>query len=435
MGKIFLARYYVVTKEYNQALKLLTEVIDLTKKRKTPGSGIYLGHALREMAKINLEKKKYKEALKDAKNAFRLLQSTQGNIMENSELLAAIYHRLSKNDSAYAYLKKYITIKDSILNRQFFLKLNNYKKQAEDEIKTSQINLLNKDNQLKESQLKQASVIKNALAIGFILLFLTGAFVFRNLRLKRKNEKLRRIQVENDMNLQQLQNEKKHAELQHRATELEMQALRAQMNPHFIFNCLTSINRFIFKNETKTASDYLTRFSRLIRMVLIHSQKKLITLEDELEMLRLYLEMERMRFKNNFDYSITFTNTLDAGAVFIPPLLLQPFCENAIWHGLMHKEGKGHLNIEMSEHDKTLHCIITDDGIGRKKAAELRSKSAEKEKSMGLKITTDRLALLNHEKNTDSFYWIEDILDDNKNVVGTKVELKVLYKNSVEEYV
>src|ERR1043166_2625317 len=214
-----------------------------------------------------------------------------------------------------------------------------------------------------------------------------------------------------------------------------MQALRAQMNPHFIFNCLSSINRFIFKNETRAASDYLTRFSRLIRMVLIHSQKKLIPLEDELDMLRLYLDMERLRFKNSFDYTLATTNAVESTSIFIPPLLLQPFCENAIWHGLMHKEGQGHLNIELNEDGGMLHCIITDDGVGREKAEEYRSKSAEKEKSLGLKITKERLSLLNQGKTGGTFYEIEDILDENGEVAGTKVSLKIRYKESVEELV
>ena len=191
--------------------------------------------------------------------------------------------------------------------------------------------------------------------------------------------------MQNNFEVQHLETEKKQA-------ELEMQALRAQMNPHFIFNCLSSINRFILKNETKIASNYLTRFSRLMRMVLMNSQKPLIALDDELQMLEIYLEMERLRFKNSFDYGITFLNVVDSDNIFIPPLLLQPFCENAIWHGLMHlptgqagKEGPGRLDIELSMQDNILHCIITDNGVGREKAEEMNSKTAEKEKSMGLK--------------------------------------------------
>jgi sensor histidine kinase YesM len=262
-----------------------------------------------------------------------------------------------------------------------------------------------------------------------------GVFAIRWITIKRKAEKFR---LQKDLEMQQMESAKKQAELHQRAVELEMQALRAQMNPHFIFNCLSSINRFIFKNDNKTASDYLTRFSRLIRMVLMHSSKKLITLEDELEMLRLYLDLERLRFKDAFDYSITTTNIVDAGVIFIPPLLLQPFCENAVWHGLMHKESKGHLKIiiseVISEHEKVLHCVIEDDGVGRKKAAEMKSKSAESEKSLGLKITTERLALLNQENNFSTFYKIEDILNENNGVTGTRVQLKIRHKESIEEY-
>jgi len=156
---------------------------------------------------------------------------------------------------------------------------------------------------------------------------LLGVFVIRSFYLKRK---------------------KQQAESERKQTELEMQALRAQMNPHFIFNCLSSINRFILINEGKTASNYLVRFSRLIRMVLINSQKPLVTLEDELQMLTIYLDMERLRFKDSFDYGITFLNTMETGNIFIPPLLLQPFCENAIWHGLMHKKEGGLVNIHIA---------------------------------------------------------------------------------------
>jgi len=204
------------------------------------------------------------------------------------------------------------------------------------------------------------------------------------------------------------------------------------MNPHFIFNSLSSINHFILKNEGRTASNYLTRFSRLIRMVLLNSQKTLITLDDELQMLELYLEMERLRFKNSFDYSITFLNTIDRDNIFIPPLLLQPFCENAIWHGLMHKDGPGKLDIELGIENNILNCTITDNGIGRERAERIKSKSAEKEKSMGLKITGDRLDLLNRERGIQTFYEIEDLKDEYGSATGTKVTVRISCKNSVE---
>jgi LytS/YehU family sensor histidine kinase len=196
------------------------------------------------------------------------------------------------------------------------------------------------------------------------------------------------------------------------------------MNPHFIFNCLSSINRFILINRTEEASDYLTRFSRLMRMALHHSEKPLITLEDELETLRLYLDLERLRFKNAFDYSITFINSVDTALVYIPPLLIQPFAENAIWHGLMHKKGLGCLDIELSVVEHVLTCVITDNGIGRTKAAYLNpNKSATKSKGMGVQITVDRLALFNRTENDKSVFDIEDITDKSGNPGGTRVTL------------
>jgi len=212
-----------------------------------------------------------------------------------------------------------------------------------------------------------------------------------------------------------------------------MQALRAQMNPHFIFNCLSSINRFILMNETDAASAYLIRFSRLIRMVLTHSKKTFITLEDELEMLRLYLDMERMRFKNAFNYSIVFINTIDSGALFIPPMVLQPFAENAIWHGLMHKRGQGHLEITIASEDNTVICTITDNGIGRAAALQ-NTKSTENKKSMGLQITVERLALHNNGNGEDTFFKIEDLIDNEGKAAGTKVILKIRCRDLAETY-
>lgn len=430
-----LGQIYLKTKQYDKALAIAKEGIVYFKKQKSTGFSV-TEHLL-SAAKVYTEMKNYKTALEYAREGVKLAENNDIGqfMMEGYHLIAGIHHHLGNNATAYFYLQKHIALKDSLVNRQLYFRLNSYKKQAEEERKTSQINLLNKDNQLKEQKLKQEATLRNSIITGAILLLLLVLFVLRNLLLKRKSERLR---LQREFEVHQLESDKKQAELHQRTVELEMQALRAQMNPHFIFNCLSSINRFIFKNDNKLASDYLTRFSRLIRMVLMHSQKKLIPLEDELEMLRLYLDLERLRFKDAFDYSITTTNIVDAGTIFIPPLLLQPFCENAVWHGLMHKDSKGHLNITISEvineHEKVLHCVIEDDGVGREKAGEMKSKSAEHEKSLGLKITTERLALLNQENNFSTFYKIEDIINGDNEVAGTRVQLKIRLKESVEEY-
>jgi len=478
-GKPMLSNLYVSLKQYDRALKIMNDVLGLEANR---NNLMGLGRNYIIISKAYLGKSDYNSALMNARLGLSILGKIKRNtyVIDGYQTISEIFSNLGKNDSAYYYLKQYTILKDSLFNRQLYIRLNDYKKEAEEAKRIGQIKLLQKDylikeqelqqqvllkeqseaqlslsskdnelkdqkikeqtllkeqqqaqltlydkeNKLKDQRLKQQAFIRNALLGGLLLFTLLGVFIYRNFSLKRKNEKLA---IKKDQ-----------AELQQRVAELEMQALRAQMNPHFIFNCLSSINRFIFKNDNKLASDYLTRFSRLIRMVLMHSQKKLIPLEDELEMLRLYLDLERLRFKDAFDYSITTTNIVDAGAIFIPPLLLQPFCENAVWHGLMHKESKGHLNVIISEvineNEKNLHCVIEDDGVGREKAAEMKSKSAESEKSLGLKITTERLALLNQENNFNTFYKIEDILNENNEVAGTSVQLKIRHKESIEEY-
>jgi hypothetical protein len=413
---ILVGEAYLQKKDYKQANHQFLIATD--KLRKMPLNW-WISRGLIGLAKTYVAISNFDEAMKAGKEALHFANNNDARFAKKDayELVSDLFYRSGQYDSAYVYLKNFMLLKDSILNQQFLWKLNTYKSQAEKTKKDAEIGFLNKDNQLKEQKLKQESTLKKGLIAGLILLLLLGIYIFRNLSLKRKSE----------LQKQKLENEKKQAELQ-------MQALRAQMNPHFIFNCLSSINRFILKNESKIASNYLTRFSRLMRMVLNNSQRSLISLDDELEMLELYLEMERLRFKNSFDYGITFLNTVDSDNIFIPPLLLQPFCENAIWHGLMNKEGLGRLDIELSMDNSILNCVIRDNGVGREKAEELKSKTAEKEKSMGLKITTERLALLNREKGLNTFYEIEDLKDETGNATGTKVNLKISFKQSIEEF-
>ena len=450
-GDLVLADIYIQKSQADSAAVILEKEIAHGRMLGKGQSGALVKPLLLR-AEVYKQRKDYNGALQDAKESVKYAEQDnyRQSLMDGYQLLSLLYYQLGRHKDAYETLVKYHAIKDSIQNRQFLIRLNNYKRSSEDQKKESALLFLKKDNQIKDAQLKQASMTKNFLIAGLFVLFIAGIFIYRSVTLKRKTEKLHREKLENEFKVQQLENEKKQAELQQQATELEMQALRAQMNPHFIFNCLSSINRFILKNEGKTASNYLTRFSRLIRLVLVNSGKPMISLEEELEMLRLYLDMERLRFKNSFDYFIGIKNTIDTESVFIPPLILQPVCENAVWHGLMHKEGQGHLNLDLSLEDDVLECVIVDDGVGREKAAELKSRSAEnarlrgagkasgdarpdgQEKSMGLKITTQRLALLNRDKNVHAFYTIEDLLDENKNVAGTKVILKISH-NELKE--
>lgn len=211
---------------------------------------------------------------------------------------------------------------------------------------------------------------------------------------------------------------------QQKMAEVEMQALRAQMNPHFIFNCLNSINRYILKSDEATASLYLTRFAKLMRLILDNSSSKNVLLSNELEALKLYIEMEALRFDKKFTYEIVIDRNVNTDSIELPSLIIQPYVENAIWHGLLHKDGGGQLRINVKMADKgMLECVIEDNGVGRMKAKELKSKSATSRKSLGMQLTQSRLALLNRHAELNASISIIDMEDLHKQPAGTKVIL------------
>ena len=234
-----------------------------------------------------------------------------------------------------------------------------------------------------------------------------------------------RVRQKFQRQLEQSEKEKQLAELRRKTGDLEMQALRAQMNPHFVFNSLNAINSFILQKDKTQASEYLTKFSRLVRMILQNSQSSLITLESELESLRLYLELEALRFEHRFEYKINISKDVDADMIKVPPLIIQPYAENAIWHGLMHKEENGHLVIDITEELEYLQIRIMDDGIGRERSATMTSKTATKHKSMGLKITADRIAMLERTAMQKSSVVINDLVHPDGTAAGTEVIIKI----------
>jgi len=210
-----------------------------------------------------------------------------------------------------------------------------------------------------------------------------------------------------------------------RIAQTEMTALRAQMNPHFVFNCLSSINHFILANRADDASAYLTKFSRLIRLILDNSRKETNDLKRELETLQLYIEMEQMRFADRFHYTLKIESGINTEDIQIPPMLIQPYVENAIWHGLMHKKTTGNLLIEIKNTENVLTIIIEDDGIGRVEAAELKSKTASKNKSHGMEVTAERIQLINQLYNANASVDIIDKTNENGTMAGTKVVIKI----------
>jgi len=219
------------------------------------------------------------------------------------------------------------------------------------------------------------------------------------------------------------QRDKMRSKFDRDLAELEIQGIRSQLNPHFLFNSLNSIKHFIQLGDNKTAALYLSKFSSLMRNTLNHSRSDLITLEEELKSLKLFLELEKMRFEDKFEFEINIDPSLKLEEIQIPPMVLQPFAENAIWHGLLHKSTPGLLYINVQLSTDTLEVTILDDGIGRARAAELKSKSAERHKIEGLKVTQNRMDLLSKLYKEKTSIRIQDLFSKDKIAEGTRVTL------------
>lgn len=215
--------------------------------------------------------------------------------------------------------------------------------------------------------------------------------------------------------------------------QMEMKSLRAQMNPHFIFNSLNSISSFIYKNENELATEYLAKFAKLMRSVLRNSEEKLITLAEEISIAKMYLELERLRFGNKFEFNFLIHDNINTDEVYIPPLLLQPFLENAIWHGILHQSKKGKLHLSIFQSAGKLEIEIIDNGIGRA-ASKKSKKNSMKKESYGLNITQNRLGLVSLVYEIRASSRIIDLYGDDAKAIGTKViiELPILNNNDYE---
>ena len=210
-----------------------------------------------------------------------------------------------------------------------------------------------------------------------------------------------------------------------KVTESRLQSLRLQMNPHFLFNALNSIQQMILGNEEMVATRYLSKFSKLLRAILVHSDKEYVTLKEELEILNLYIDLESIRFKESFKYTIECDEDIDTDEIKLPTLLIQPFVENAIWHGLMHKEGERELQVKFSEAGECIHCIIEDNGIGREKSreAKLATGQGKKHTSKGIQVSMERLEAMGSGNECKGSLEITDLKDEKGNANGTRIKI------------
>jgi len=215
------------------------------------------------------------------------------------------------------------------------------------------------------------------------------------------------------------------AEMKQKIAETEMMALRAQMNPHFIFNCLTSIDNLIQLDEKEKATLYLSKFAKLIRSILENSAHNTVPCWKDMETMHLYLELEALRFDHKFTYQLNIAPEILNGDYKVPPLIVQPYVENAIHHGLLNKlDGEKKLRVEVYATANHIYYLIEDNGIGRKLAATYKQQNKLAYGSMGMQITEERINLFNQRQH--GAVTIEDLYDENNKPIGTRVNVSVI---------
>jgi len=263
------------------------------------------------------------------------------------------------------------------------------------ELQDERIARLEQERATQQAELQQQRLLVYGLLILLLLALVAGLLVMRAYRARQRSNQ-----------------------------RLALKSLRSQLNPHFLFNSLNSINSFISQQNERAANKYLADFARLMRAVLEHSQEDWVPLSTELEMLQLYLRLEHVRFADQFEYTLEVDPGLDADQVEVPPLLIQPYVENAIWHGLRYKAKPGHLRVSLMREPKALRITISDDGIGRERSQALKTKNQRSQQSTGLRNNTQRLALLQSLYGRQLRVSIQ-ALQPEAEEPGTRVEIEV----------
>lgn len=320
------------------------------------------------------------------------------SIVESSKHLADLYSLTSRPQLAYEVYKEGIELEKTINNDRNLRYVNDVIIQYENEAKNRQIALMENKLEMFNMQFERNKTIFWYSILGLFILAASLYAVYRNRKLQQDKQIL----------------------------TLEQDMLRSQMNPHFIFNSLNSIKLYIINNEKHNAVYYLNKFSKLIRKILVASSEKESSLADELDTMHLYMNIENIRFSNEIDFQVSVDTNININNIKVPSLMLQPFLENALWHGLSSKKDDKKVTVNVFRTSEEFVGIsITDNGIGRAQARKIQNEKLIKRKSVGIAITKARLANFSKSYTNDFSIKIEDLYDASKTAIGTKVLVKV----------
>ncbi|RKS01828.1 tetratricopeptide repeat protein [Flavobacterium sp. 102] len=390
--------YYKVTRQANKAIehwKLAISTFETIEDKFGIGDSYLL------LGQLFLEQNKLEEATQMADKSLVLAKEIKvlEQVVLSEKLLSDIYQKQNNSVLALQHFKLYSQAKDSLTNEE------NIRRSVEEELNfdfekreaIQQKEIEKRDLLLKEESKRNTLQLFFAAIFGLLLFGM--AFLIYN-----------RIQL------------KKNLTLQKELAEYEQKALHLQMNPHFVFNCLGSISSFIVQNGTDSAIKYLSKFSKLMRLTLEYSKETLIPIDKEIESLQNYLELEQLRFNNKFTFSIFKSDAIEDDMA-LPPLLLQPFVENAIIHGVIPKKEKGSISVRFTIEKDSLFCTVEDNGIGFSESKAQKEHSVVAHKSMALDITKKRLEMIESTTKQKTEFKIEEVKNNTEEISGTKVTL------------
>jgi tetratricopeptide (TPR) repeat protein len=348
-----------------------------------------------EISKTLVAKGEDAAALREIEEAVRIADTlTNPKAQANAYLtLADVYEKNGRTTQALGAYRKYsdaVTRSQRIQEEQQSNNASLLRQQRDIEQLSKNVSVGKREETIEQATMSRERLVIYGLLVILLITTVTSYYIYKNAQASKVANQL-----------------------------LALKSLRSQMNPHFIFNALNSVNHFIAEQDERTANKFLSEFSQLMRLVLENSQEDFIPLFKEQEILALYLKLEHYRFRDKFDYRIDIDESINADAIEVPPMLIQPYIENAVWHGLRYKEEKGMLTLRLYQQGATLMVEISDNGIGRKRSAALKTANQKKHTSTGLKNIQERLDIINKVYKADYRVTIEDLEPG----LGTRVRI------------
>ncbi len=407
------ADFYNNSRNFEKEIQLREETIEELKsmddeQKDASGSDLTSQRQNYKIANAFVSQEKYEEAIPYLEKSIAEADREEDLVVKKdaTRKLSELYRDLGEYDKATESYQRYVEVVDElyIIKEQEISQAARFSKEFA--LKQNRINSLESERKLNESRYRlafenQELIEKNSEVQKWVIISLIAIALLLLATAYTQYKNVKQQKYANNL--------------------LALKSLRTQMNPHFIFNALNSVNSFIAGNDERTANKYLSDFSLLMRSVLENSEEDFIPLEKEIQLLELYVKLEHFRFKDKFDYTISIDENIDVDQFMIPPMLLQPYVENAVWHGLRYKNEKGLLEINLEQHNpETVKITITDDGIGRSKSKEFKTENQKKQNSKGIGNIQKRISILNEMYKDKVSVSVENVFENKE---GTRVVL------------